>query len=152
MTDVQQLLIGLFTGYAAYASVRSYNECRHKRRAFTLTPQYYLLGAFVWGDVLVFGPFWFAVSVIVLYLQDWLLFCFIVSLFWLVRSFGETMYWFHQQFSTINRNPPKYLPGYFLVGNDAIWFVYQIAAQCVTVASIVAAVYFGTMWIQSFSM
>jgi len=59
------------------------------------------------------------------------------------------MYWLHQQFSTLERNPPKSLLGYRFFGNDSIWFVYQIFWQCVTVIAVIASIYTAWLWLGS---
>jgi hypothetical protein len=84
------------------------------------------------------------------WLNDWLLFWLIVSVFWAVRSWGETIYWLNQQFSTIERNPPKKHILYPIFHNDSVWFVHQIIWQCVTVISIVVSLYFGRLWLMKF--
>lgn len=99
------------------------------------------MGIFVVGDALVIGPFWIVLSLIAIYLQSWHWFLLGVSLFWVVRGFGETMYWIQEQFATNHRNDPKNLFGYGLVKSDAIWFLYQIFWQCVTVLALMATVY-----------
>ena len=146
----QQAAIALFALYSVSALYLGYRQCRHKRNAYGLTPQYYPLGAFVWGDAVIFGIFWFLVSLTILYLADWLLFWLIVSVFWAVRCLGEMMYWFMQQFSSINRNPPEHLHFYALVNNDAVWLIYQIVMQCLCVVSIVSAIYVSAQWIRTF--
>lgn len=96
-----------------------------------------LIGAFVWGDALVFGPFWIIASIIVLTQQDWWLFEIIFLSFWLVRSFGETVYWLNQQFSPIKREPPEKIWFYRFIKSDAVWFIFQIWWQCLSVVSLV---------------
>lgn len=118
---------------------------------FTETPYLSLLGIFVWGDAIIFAPFWLIVSLGVLYFQQWLLFLFIYSVFWVVRSLGETYYWFNEQFSGVTRNKPENLLGYSLVKSDAVWFLYQIFWQCVCVLAVVSAIYTGWRWLSSLS-
>jgi hypothetical protein len=96
-----------------------------------------LIGAFVWGDAIVFGLFWLVATLLVLAYGTWPIFLLIFLCFWLVRSVGETIYWFNQQFSTIHRNPPHKLWFYFLFKNDSVWFIYQIFWQCVSVTTLV---------------
>jgi len=121
----------------------------HKNNPYGLTKLFYWMGIFVWADAVVFGLFWFLVSLVILFVfKSWLLFLLIVSVFYLVRSVGETIYWLNQQFSTLNRNPPHTLRGYKLFKNDAIWFVYQIWWQCITVISIITTIYLAALWIK----
>lgn len=118
-----------------------------KKRAYGRAGFLLWMGAFVWGDGVIFGPFWTIVSFITLYLNDWILFSLFVSVFWLVRSLGETFYWFNQQFSLINRNQPQHLPGFRFFKNNSVWFVHQIFWQCITVVTIISTIYLSALWI-----
>jgi hypothetical protein len=127
--------------------VKGLNESKSKNNAYGNSHIFNLIGAFVWGDSVVFGLFWMLISVVCIYLNDWTLFLLIVSVFWLVRSAGETVYWFSQQFSTIERNPPKKLWFFKYFQNDSVWFVYQIFWQCILVISIVTTIYLADKWL-----
>ena len=129
--------------------VKGYHECKYRKNVYKLASYLAPLGIFVWGDAVVFGLFWTLASLISFLLKDWALFLLIISIFWVVRSLGETIYWFNQQFSTIVRSPPNKLCFYWLFQNDSIWFVYQILWQCVTVVSIISSIYFGNFWLKS---
>ena len=100
----------------------------------------FIFGIFVWGDATVFGIFWFLASITTLLLNDWILFLLVFSVFWVVRSLGETIYWFNQQFSKVIQWPPEKLPFFKFFHNDSIWFVYQIVNQCITVVSIIVSI------------
>jgi hypothetical protein len=135
--------------------IKGLYESKTKKNASGLTYFLVPMGIFVWGDAVVFGLFWFLVSGVVSWLNDWLLFWLVFSLFWVVRSLGETIFYFNQQFSKVNRQPSKDLPGYRLFQNDAlwqndaIWFVYQTFCQVITVISLVASLCFAKLWLQS---
>ena len=148
MNDWQAVFIFLYSLHGALGTIHGYHKCR-KGNSYGWTPQYYLHGAFVWGDILVFGIFWPIVGAISLIRQDWLLFLLIQALFWLVRSLGETIYWFNEQFAAKNRNHPASLPGFHIFGNDSIWYVYQIIAQLITVISLVATIVLIPLWLAS---
>jgi len=145
----QQLIILVYALLNLGVFVKGYNECKSRKNAYVLTPQLNLLGIFAWGDAVIFGPFWIAASLVSYLLRDWYLFLLIVSVFWVVRSLGETIYWFNQQFSKINRNPPEKLPFYSIFHNDSIWYIHQIAWQCVTVVSIIFSIYLTKLWLES---
>ena len=113
----------------------------------TLTPYLFFLGAFVWADAAIFGLFWLVIAVTCLVMQDWLLFLIILSVFWVVRSAGEVIYWFNEQFSTKVRNKPKTLHLFKLFPNESIWFVYQIIWQCVLVLTLISSVYLFNLWL-----
>lgn len=147
MDQLQFNFTALFTLFNIAVWILSFKRAK-KQQAFGETPWLGVLGIFVWGDALIFAPFWVLVGISTLYLKDWYLFLLLMSLFWLVRSIGETIYWFNQQFSNISRNPPERLMGYKLVKNDAVWYLYQIFWQCVTVVSSVTSLYLAARWLQ----
>lgn len=124
-------------------------ESMRKKKPYGETPFFFWMGIFVWGDAVVFSLFWFLTSTVSYLLDDWILFLLIVSVFWVVRSFGETLYWINQQFSDVKRNPPEKLRGYRFFGNDSIWFIYQIVWQCITVISLIATIYFANLWLMN---
>lgn len=96
-----------------------------------------LIGAFVWGDALVFGPFWILAAILCIALQNWWLFELIFLCFWLIRSLGETIYWFLQQFSNVVREKPEKVFFYPLVKNNSVWFLMQIWWQCISITALV---------------
>ncbi len=148
MNTLQQTIVLIYGLINFLIFLKGFYETKYKRNAYGLIRSLAILGMFVWGDAVVFGLFWTVSSIITLYLKDWYLFLLIVSVFWVVRSLGETIYWFNQQFSKINRNPPEKLLGYSIFQNDSIWFAYQIVWQCITVVSILFTIYFAYMWLQ----
>ena len=87
------------------------------------------------------------ISIVVIILNDWILFLLILSVFWLVRSLGETIYWLNQQFSKINRNPPKKFWTFKFFPQDSLWFIHQIFWQCIAVISIIFTIYFAKIWL-----
>lgn len=146
--SVQQILLLILCGMHLVLSAQAWSRCRTCGHAFTPVPWWVVMsGSFVWGDVLVFSPFWFLVLSVSFIVNDILLLGVVISLFWSVRSAGEVLYWFHQQFSTIERNKPKDLVGFGLVRNDAIWFVYQIFWQCILVISLLASIVSSAWWL-----
>lgn len=148
MTELQSLFISIFSLFAAVGSIKGFIESK-KGNSLGLTYIFRPFGAFVWADMAIFGIFWALSGIVALFLQDWYLFLLIVSLFWLVRSMGETIYWFNQQFSTRKRNPPEKMLLYKIFKNDSVWFVYQIFWQCMTVVFILASLYLGKLWLST---
>lgn len=146
MTDPQRFFVIAYTIIAAYGSMRGIIESKNKN-SMAETWFFWPFGGFVWADMVIFGIFWLIAGVASLLLNDWILFLLIISLFWLVRSVGETIYWLLQQFSTIKRNPPERMLLYKLFKNDAVWFVYQIFWQCMTVTFILTSLYLGKQWL-----
>jgi hypothetical protein len=114
----------------------SHKKKRPCQETYPLVP----FGIFVWADAPVIAAFWFVAAAIGIITQNWYLFLLEVSIFWVVRGTGETLYWMNQQFSTIERIAPKKLPFHTYFPGDSIWFMYQITCQVVTVFAIVATV------------
>ncbi|HSW97044.1 MAG TPA: hypothetical protein VLF89_04435 [Candidatus Saccharimonadales bacterium] len=59
----------------------------------------FVFGAFVWEDLLVFSFFNFLVILYVLLIKDIRQGLLIFTAFWMIRSAGETLYFFMQQFT-----------------------------------------------------
>ncbi len=148
----QQVFVVFYAFVNFLAFIMGFYESKYKKNAYSLTHPLFILGIFAWGDAAIFGLFWFISSVMALVLNSWYLFLLIVSVFWMVRSIGETIYWFNQQFSSkkVNDwNKPKNLPFHSIFHNDSIWYVLQISWQCVTVISIISSIYVAKLWLQS---
>lgn len=148
MTFWQQIIVFVYGLVNFGLFLKGLYESNKKNNAFGLTRRYSCFGMFVWGDAVVFGIFWAIASLISLILNDWYLFLLIISVFWLVRSIGETIYWFLQQFATVKRDQPHTLNFYKIFHNESVWFVHQIIWQCVTVASLITTVYLFAKWLQ----
>lgn len=128
--------------------VLAVRQCRGKNNPFGLTNWLWPMGAFVWGDVLVLAIFWIIASLVAFFVDSTLLFWLIFSVFWVVRSAGEVIYWFLEQFSAKVRNKPTDLLGHsFVNGSEAIWFIYQVFWQCVLVVALIASVWLGAQFI-----
>jgi len=148
MSFDQTIFVGLFSLFNLLVFLWSLYQCNKKHNNLQVTYGLLPLGIFVWADGVVFGLFWFVAGAISLYLSDWILFLLVFSVFWLVRSLGETIYYFNQQFSQIKRIPGRTLPGYKIFKDEyTIWFVYQITAQSITVISIITTVYLFNLWL-----
>lgn len=108
------------------------------------------LGAYVWADAVVFGVFW-TISAIVLYkLGNFNLFAAYYFVFSTVRYLGETIYWFNEQFASKKlENAKKKWPYRFFKDEHVVQFTYQTVAQCLTVVSVILAIYFTKMWLKS---
>ena len=147
MENWQTAIVVFFLIFSMSGFAIGINESKNRKNAYGKAGIFNLIGAFVWGDVVIFSIFWILVSLVCLILNDWVLFLLIYSVFWLVRSIGETIYWFNQQFSSINRNPPKEMWFFKYFHNDSVWFVYQIYWQCLTVVTIITSVYLTHLWL-----
>jgi hypothetical protein len=107
MQSWQKIFLLVYSLINLVVFVKGFYECKYKKNAYGLTPYLILLGIIAWGDAVVFCLFWIGASLVSFMLNDWYLFLLIVAVFWVIRSLGETIYWFNQQFSGVNRNPPK---------------------------------------------
>lgn len=137
----------IYGSLALFAGLQGLAKSKQKN-THGLTPAYFIFGAFVWADAAIFGIFWFIFSVVSLLFQNWWFFLFGLSVFWVVRSLGEIIYWLNQQFSTIIRVKPKdsWLYGFF--PTDSVWFVYQTIWQCVFTLAVILSVYTGVNWVR----
>jgi hypothetical protein len=149
MTPLEQIIVILYGLQNLLAFRKGFYEIKDKNNAYGLAKHFGLLGIFVWGDALIIGPFWLIICSVILFLQDWYLFLVVFSIFWAVRSLGEIIYWLNEQFAGKNRNPPQTLKFYYFIKSDAIWFIYQLFWQCILVISIIASIYFSSLWLQS---
>lgn len=143
-----QIILIFFAIFNFLLFLKAYKECANKN-SYKITKPLYILGMYVWGDVLVFSIFWALVSLFTILIGNLYLFLTFTSIFWVVRSFGESIYWFNQQFSKVKREPPEKVMFYSLVKNDSVWFIMQIMNQCITVVALVASIYFAFMWLRS---
>lgn len=134
-------LVGSFIGFV---------KCKYKKDQLGWDGIFTIYGAFVWADIVIFGIFWAITSLVTLLINNWVLFPFVLSVFWVVRSLGETIYWFNQQFSTVVRYSPEKIPWLAKIFHDnyTIWFVFQICMQCITVASLILSIYFVNLWLR----
>ena len=107
-------------------------------------------GMYVWGDAAVLGIFWGITALFTLLVSDWILFLLVFSIFWVVRSFGEMIYWFNEQHASKKRVNIKSKMLYKYFHNDSVLFIYQLVQQCILVVSIVASIYFSHIWLKQF--
>lgn len=145
----QNAIILLYASINFAVFLKGFYESKYKKNAYGLTSPLFFLGIIAWGDAVVFGPFWVISSIITLILKDWYLFLLLISIFWVVRSAGETRYWFNQQFSSkiYEWNKPENLPWHSVFHNDSVWFIHQIIWQCITVVSVILSIYFTSLWL-----
>ena len=151
MTQPQIYITMGFLVYSLLCSIFGFLECQKKNyRGQRGALIFYPLGAYVWADAAVLGPFWVISTLALLYLNNWWLMWTYYFVFLSVRNLGETIYWFNQQFSTIERNPGKerFLWKYFQ-DEHTVHFVYQVLWQCATVSPVVMAIYSSYRWIGS---
>lgn len=143
----QELIITAFTAYSLAAFMKGAKESYKGKNTHGPTGIYALTGAFVWADAVVFGLFWAITSFVSMFLRDWTLFLLFQSIFWTVRAWGESVYWFNQQFSKKTKVRPKDMRLTFkFFRNESVWFVRQIQWQCVMVVGIICTIYLAKVW------
>lgn len=147
MLEWQKIFLILFSIFNLLIFFEGAYESRENKNVYGLTWVLFPLGIFVWGDAVLIGLFWTIAGLISVYLGDWILFLLIFSVFWSVRAFGESIYWFNQQFSTVIRYKPKDLPFFYYAQNDAAWFMHQVLAQLICVAAILFSIYYASLWV-----
>lgn len=145
----EYIIIGIFGLLSLIFFIKSLREIRNKKNAYGLTPYLFFLGSFVWGDMIILGPFWILVSIVSTILNNFNLFLLFTSIFWTIRSLGEVIYWLNEQFAEKKHNPPHTLSFYFIIKSDAIWFIYQVFWQCVFVFSLILSIYLCKIWLQN---
>lgn len=148
MENWQTTILIFFLFYSILGFVKGFYESKDKKNAYGSSSLFNLMGAFVWADAVVFGLFWVLVVSFSLYLSDWTLFLLVLSVFWVVRSAGEVIYWFNQQHSSVIRKKPEDLWFFKYFQNDSVWFVYQIYWQCILAISIVLSIYLFNIWLK----
>lgn len=133
---------------ALYSFISFILGIRQRKNPFGLSPFFGPIGSFVWVDNFIFGLFFAIVSVFCFLTSQWILFWLIFSVFWLIRSIGEQIYWFLEQFAHKHRNPPKTLWPHKWFRGEEVWIVMQIFWQCVSVIALIATVYFFVQWLK----
>lgn len=149
MNNFQEVFVSIFGFTALIFFLIQILRLRKKKSIYGLTNYLFFLGAFVWGDLIILGPFWTIVSFLSLFLNDWYLFLLFISIFWSIRSLGEVIYWLNEQFAPKNRNNPDTLRLYRFVRNDSVWFIYQLFWQCIFVFSLISSIFLAKLWLFS---
>lgn len=113
----------------------------------------FIVGAYVWEDVIVFAPLFLAMALLTLLTQDLRigLLCFLV--FWVVRSLGETVYFFLEQFLEPKVMPHNIRRQLEMVSNmfggiatQKAYILMQIMFQTVTVTGVVCIILLLQHW------
>lgn len=152
MSFWQHLIVIIFAIVNIIIFIKAFYEIKNKNNVFGSAQPYGFLGIFVWGDAIVICVYWLIASLIVLFLNNWYLFLLFISVFWVVRSYGEVIYWLNEQFAGKNRNPPHTLKLYNFFKNDSIWFVYQVFWQCILVFSLIISIFLASKCLHTLSV
>jgi hypothetical protein len=139
--NLELLFISLYGIGALFSFVYGTYQTYLKKNPYGLTPALLPYGIFVWGDAVLIGGFWTIASLAALYSQSVFLFLVTQAVYWMVRSAGEVMYWFLQQFAETKRDAPDSLFCHNIFPGEAIWFAYQVYWQIVLVISVVGLIF-----------
>ena len=143
----QILIIIFYMAYSTLAFLKGTIESYKGKNTHGSAANFFFTGSIVWADAVIFGAFWTLASLLTIYLNDWVLFLLFQSVFWTVRAWGESVYWFNQQFSEkINVQPENMRRTYEFFKNDSVWFVRQVQWQCVMVIGIISTIYLAKVW------
>ncbi|MDP2930642.1 MAG: hypothetical protein Q8N56_03500 [bacterium] len=108
----------------------------------------FIAGAFVWEDMLVLGLLHAGIAFMSLALNNNLVWLVGFLVFWIVRSAGETLYFFLQQF-IVPPHHPHNIGGHFgpirkLFGNisdQKCYIISQVSMQSILVICILCLIY-----------
>jgi len=102
------LFLLLFLALHVFLFFLSLKKVFHSHNKITfIYPWGFIFGAFVWEDLLVFSLFHALLALVVLVLSDIRLGLLGICVFWMIRSSGETLYFFLQQFINKKVYPHK---------------------------------------------
>lgn len=146
--NIWQFSIVFFVAiYSLAGFVKGYKETKIKNNPYGLSIWFNPISSYVWADAVVFGLFFFFTSILCIIIQDFILFFLIYSVFWTVRSVGESIYWFLEQFAPNHRNPEHTLWTTKWFPRNSSWIANQIINQCITVIGIISTVYLFRLWV-----
>jgi hypothetical protein len=148
VTNIQFEIVLIFGILSFLILLKGTQETYIKKNPYGLVRPLIFWGVFVWGDAVIIGFFWSIISLFILFLKDWYLFLLVISVFWTIRSLGETFYWLNQQFTSVNnKNPVQNLKLGFLFHSDAVWFANQVIWQCVSVIFFILTLISSKLWL-----
>ena len=113
----------------------------------------FLIGAFVWEDMFVFSVYGLAASIATTWLGQWKYGLLFFLVFWMVRSAGETLYFFLEQFIE-----PKHYPHYvdehfglirYIFGNisyQQCLIILQVMFQVIMMTSVISLITLLFAW------
>lgn len=150
----RKLLIGWIV-ISAFLAIVSFLNVRNSGEEVRFILWASGIGAFVWEDMLIFALYNIMASSIILWIHDFRCALLFADVFWIVRSVGETFYWFLQQFNQPTEYPHNYYAwncnGWvkFLLGNisnQKFFILFQIFWQVATVLAIVGLIWILKNW------
>lgn len=112
-----------------------------------------LMGGFVWEDVLIFSIYGGISSIVTLLFGDYKIGVLFFLVFWIVRSAGETLYFFLQQFIE-PKHDPHAIDSHFVIlrkifkslSYQQCLIIMQITFQSIMMLSIVSLIVLLKYW------
>ncbi len=139
MSDLERLVVIVYGTISTVAFIKGFYEVKFNANRHGLAP-FGLLGIFVWTDAVVIGLFWIFASIFTLAVDSINIALLILSLYWVVRSGGEVLYWMLQQFADKKLDKPEDVPWHNLFPGQSVYIAQQIWWQMVLVVSLLATV------------
>jgi len=92
-----------------------------------------LNGTFILGDAISFSLFFFALSLVLIYKNDFRYTLLVFLIFWTVRSSGEVVYWLNYQFASTQPHPFVNQLEFFTgpITEKSVYTIYQAANQAI---------------------
>lgn len=143
----QSILLAFVGMYSLAAFIKGYRQTKVKNNPYGLSKWFFPISAYVWADAVIFGAFFFCVALLCFILNDFILFLLVFSVFWSVRSMGESVYWFLEQFASSHRNPEHTLMISKWFPRNSSWIAHQTINQCIMVVGIIASVFLFNSWL-----
>jgi hypothetical protein len=135
-------------------AIISWTKIRHgKKIAEFIYSWGFPMGAFVWEDMFIFSLYGLGATLITLYFQQTRLGLLFFIVFWLVRSAGETLYFFLEQFLQ-PKHYPHFLGEHFKliqmifgkISHQQCLILMQITFQIIMMSSVVSLIILLFSW------
>jgi len=141
---VLRVAIFIFSLMCMGLFVLAYRRVRHSEEGYGFIHTWGgFMGAFVWEDLMIFSLFFMVAALLTDIFQNIRLGLLLLAAFWMVRSAGEALYFFLQQFHRPDRLPHNiaehFAPLRRLFGRISVqkcYIIMQIFGQTVLVAAI----------------
>lgn len=135
-------------------AVLAFQRIRQAKGIITFTYHWgFLIGAFIWVDVLIFSLYGCIASAITYFIGEPKIGLLFFIVFWIVRSAGETLYFFLQQFHQPQHHPHNIDEHFILLrkvfpnlNTQQCYIFMQITWQCILMFSVVSLVWVLMLW------
>ena len=139
------LIWGIASIFLAFVSI--YKIKANKQRCDFTWWWAFPIGAFVWEDALIFGILHFLLALVSLLSKSNMLWVVAFLVFWIIRSAGETLYFFLQQFIVPVHHPHDISAQLTLIrrlfgdiSDQKIFILLQVSMQSILVLSLLCLI------------